>query len=74
MCGIAGLFLKDQRLEGALGGLIAGMLAALGDRGPDSTGFAVYGAATPGSVKLTLRGPQNFDFHPLTGKPERGGW
>jgi glutamate synthase domain-containing protein 1 len=62
MCGIAGLFLKDHSLEGELGGLMAGMLAALGDRGPDSTGFAVYGAETPGSVKLTLRGPQYFDF------------
>jgi glutamate synthase domain-containing protein 1 len=65
MCGIAGLFLKDQALEGELGGLMAGMLAALGDRGPDSTGFAVYGAETPGSVKLTLRGPPNFDFVPV---------
>jgi len=65
MCGIAGLFLKDQSLEGDLGGLMAGMLSALGDRGPDSTGFAVYGTESPGSVKLTLRGPQNFDFRPL---------
>lgn len=65
MCGIAGLFLKDQSLEGDLGGLMAGMLTTLGDRGPDSTGFAVYGAGNPGSVKLTLRGPQHFDFRPV---------
>jgi methylamine---glutamate N-methyltransferase subunit A len=65
MCGIAGLFLKDQRLEGRLGALMAGMLTALGDRGPDSTGFAVYGAEAPGSVKLTLRGPPGFDFVPV---------
>ena len=44
---------------------MAAMLAALADRGPDSTGFAVYGAETPGSVKLTLRGPPNFDFVPV---------
>ena len=39
MCGIAGLFLKDRTLEGDLGALLAGMLAPLSDRGPDSTGF-----------------------------------
>lgn len=55
MCGIAGIFLKDRRLEPTLGALLAGMLAPLCDRGPDSAGFAVYGADTPGSIKLTLR-------------------
>ena len=55
MCGIVGLFLKDPKLEGDLGGLLAGMLGTLCDRGPDSAGFAVYGGETPGSVKLTLR-------------------
>lgn len=43
MCGIVGLFLKDQRLEPELGALLAGMLGTLCDRGPDSAGFAVYG-------------------------------
>ena len=44
MCGIVGLFLKDPKLEGELGALLAGMLGTLCDRGPDSAGFAVYGA------------------------------
>ena len=44
MCGIVGLFLKDPTLEPELGRLTAGMLATLSDRGPDSAGFAVYGA------------------------------
>jgi len=61
MCGIAGLFLKDRALEGELGALLAGMLAPLSDRGPDSTGFAVYGESTPGVLKLTLRGPSSLD-------------
>ena len=65
MCGIAGLFLKDQKLEGDLGALLAGMLTPLSDRGPDSTGFAVYGAATAGSLKFTLRGKREFDFDKL---------
>jgi glutamate synthase domain-containing protein 1 len=55
MCGIVGLFLKDRALEPELGGLVAGMLATMCDRGPDSAGVAVYGHGQPGSVKLTLR-------------------
>ena len=65
MCGIVGLFLKDQSLAPELGGLLAGMLGTLCDRGPDSAGFAVYGVETPGSVKLTLRAPLAFDFGAL---------
>jgi methylamine---glutamate N-methyltransferase subunit A len=61
MCGIVGLFLKDSRLEPELGALLAGMLGTLCDRGPDSAGFAVYGAGTPGGIKLTIRGPQGYD-------------
>ena len=61
MCGIAGIFLKHKALEPKLGHLLAGMLATLCDRGPDSAGFAVYGSATPGMIKLTLRLPKGFD-------------
>lgn len=62
MCGIAGLFLKDRKLEPSLGGLLTGMLGTLCDRGPDSAGFAVYGDAKPNHMKLTLRAPDGFDF------------
>jgi methylamine---glutamate N-methyltransferase subunit A len=65
MCGIVGLFLKDQALAPELGGLLAGMLSTLCDRGPDSAGFAVYGTESPGNVKLTLRAPPAFDFDAL---------
>jgi glutamate synthase domain-containing protein 1 len=65
MCGIAGLFLKDPALAGDLGALLAGMLSPLSDRGPDSAGFAIYGAETPGDLKFTLRGPAEFDFDPV---------
>jgi glutamate synthase domain-containing protein 1 len=57
MCGIVGLFIKDPSLEPELGRLTAGMLATLSDRGPDSAGFAVYGAGKNGETKLTLRAP-----------------
>ena len=62
MCGIAGIFLKDTSLEPELGGFLAGMIQPLCDRGPDSAGFAVYGRETRNHLKLTLRGPDDFDF------------
>jgi glutamate synthase domain-containing protein 1 len=65
MCGIAGIFLKDPSLELKLGSLLAGMLAPLSDRGPDSAGFAVYGKPAPNHVKLTLRAPEGYDFAPI---------
>ncbi len=55
MCGIVGLFLKDDRLAPDLGTLLAGMLVTLTDRGPDSAGIAIYGAEAPGAAKLTVQ-------------------
>jgi glutamate synthase domain-containing protein 1 len=55
-----------------LGGHLAAMLAVMGDRGPDSAGFAVYGAGDPDQVKLTLRGPAGFDFAALAAKVAPG--
>ncbi|MGD1879746.1 MAG: glutamine amidotransferase family protein [Kiloniellaceae bacterium] len=69
MCGIAGLFLKDETHSTALGGMLAEMLAVLSDRGPDSAGFAVYGQPTAGQVKLTLRAAaEGYDFAALAGR------
>ena len=62
MCGIVGLFLKEAGLQPELGALTRTMLGALCDRGPDSAGFAVYGAEIPGHVKLTLRAGKDFDW------------
>lgn len=55
MCGIVGLFLKNKSLQGELGALVAPMLAIMSDRGPDSAGFAVYGAGKSGHLKFTVR-------------------
>jgi methylamine---glutamate N-methyltransferase subunit A len=52
MCGIAGLFLKDRRLEPELGRLTSQMLAELRDRGPDSAGFAIYGGENAETTKI----------------------
>lgn len=56
MCGIVGLFLKDRALEPRLGEMLGEMLTVMSDRGPDSAGFAVYGAPARDRVKLTVRG------------------
>jgi glutamate synthase domain-containing protein 1 len=55
MCGIVGLFLKTPELRPQLGALTAQMLTVMNERGPDSAGFAVYGAEAPGFVKITVR-------------------
>jgi glutamate synthase domain-containing protein 1 len=56
MCGIVGLFLKNRALEPELGALFQPMLLEMTQRGPDSTGFAIYRDPVPaGSVKLVLQ-------------------
>ena len=55
MCGIVGLFFKRGAATPALGPLLAGMLSQMSERGPDSTGFALYGDAAPdGAFKATV--------------------
>jgi methylamine---glutamate N-methyltransferase subunit A len=47
MCGVIGLLVKDRSLEPALGSMLVPMISALGDRGPDSSGIAVYADGDP---------------------------
>jgi len=42
MCGVVGLLIRDPALESRLGALLSPMIEALSDRGPDSSGIAVY--------------------------------
>lgn len=65
MCGIVGLFAKDRAIEAELGAHLAGMLASMADRGPDSAGFAIYGDGRPDAIKLTLRPPDGADPNAL---------
>jgi glutamate synthase domain-containing protein 1 len=65
MCGIVGLFLKDKSLEPKLGEMLSEMLDVMCGRGPDSAGFAVYGAGEKGKVKFTLRAVEGYDFKSL---------
>jgi methylamine---glutamate N-methyltransferase subunit A len=69
VCGIVGLFLKNKALEPNLGAMMTGMLATMCERGPDSAGFAVYGAGDPQHIKLTLRAISPvYDFDALAAK------
>ncbi|OBQ87720.1 glutamine amidotransferase family protein [Mesorhizobium sp. WSM3873] len=66
MCGIVGLFLKDRTLEPKLGAMLSEMLISLSDRGPDSAGIAIYGAATGNEAKITVQSPKpERDFRGL---------
>jgi methylamine---glutamate N-methyltransferase subunit A len=51
MCGIAGLIHRDG--AGNIGAEMTAMLQSLKHRGPDSTGYAIYG--TPGRNELVMR-------------------
>ena len=42
MCGIVGLFIKDPSLRSSLGTLLTEMLVTMSERGPDSSGVAIY--------------------------------
>ena len=55
MCGIVGLFLKDQSLYNQLGNLLSQMLLTMSDRGPDSAGVAVYGEPSNTKSKITVQ-------------------
>lgn len=55
MCGIVGLFLKDETLQPQLGALLTEMLVTMTDRGPDSAGLAIYGGSVAGRTKLVLQ-------------------
>ena len=63
MCGIVGLYLKSPALEADLGRLTSLMLHEMCDRGPDSAGFAVYGAPEKGVTKIcAVAAPGTVDW------------
>ena len=54
MCGIAGIMLKDSSEPFKTGEALVNMLNGCQHRGPDSTGFALYGQAQENKLKLRL--------------------
>jgi len=67
MCGIIGLFIKEQAHQSRLGEWFEPMLLAMAERGPDSAGIAVYRNPTPeGQLKYSLYAPgEHFDWSGL---------
>lgn len=62
MCGIVGLYLKQPALQPELGRNLVAMLGEMAERGPDSSGIAIYRQPAPeGYEKITL---QNADPAP----------
>ena len=52
MCGIAGIMYKTRGAQGDTGKALIDMLDGCQHRGPDSTGFALYGATVEGRLRL----------------------
>ncbi len=52
MCGIAGIMFKSAGARGGTGRALIDMLDGCQHRGPDSTGFALYGEAVAGRLRL----------------------
>jgi glutamate synthase domain-containing protein 1 len=66
MCGIVGLYLKNESLHIDLGRHLAAMLVEMSDRGPDSAGIAVYrDPVAPSSCKLALHAVGAYDWKSL---------
>ena len=60
MCGIAGLIYRDG--TSGIGKEMTAMLQALKHRGPDSTGFAVYGTPAPNEFVLRFKVAEREDL------------
>ncbi len=69
MCGIVGLLLKDRSLRPRLGELMVPMLIGMTERGPDSSGMAVFADAVAADKrKLSLHCDEpGFDWRALEG-------
>jgi methylamine---glutamate N-methyltransferase subunit A len=69
MCGIVGLLLKEPELRPRLGEFMVPMLVAMTERGPDSSGMAVFTQSVAGrSRKLSLYcAAPGFDWGQLEG-------
>lgn len=63
MCGIVGLYLKNENRRAQLGEMFQPMLAEMKSRGPDSAGVAVYrNSAEAGTTKFSLAHDGDIDW------------
>ena len=63
MCGIAGIIHRNK--AGRIGSEMTMMLQAMKHRGPDSTGFAVYGPPAAGVLAMRFKAAEKEDLHAL---------
>ncbi len=61
MCGIAGIIHRGGN-SASVGSELTSMLQALRHRGPDSTGFALYGAQEPGRLIMRFKIAEGADL------------
>ena len=71
MCGIAGLIHRDGATS--VGKEMTAMLKSLKHRGPDSTGFAVYGTSTANEYVMRLKLAEQEDMPRTTISAKRSG-
>jgi glutamate synthase domain-containing protein 1 len=67
MCGIAGIIYTDNDRAHTVGHDMTRMLQSMKHRGPDSTGYALYGASNGGIIMrckfADANDPRDFDFN-----------
>jgi glutamate synthase domain-containing protein 1 len=69
MCGVVGLLLRDSALESQLGSMLVPMIEALDERGPDSSGIALYEGPADSQrpvQRLSLGSDEPVDWAALT--------
>jgi glutamate synthase domain-containing protein 1 len=73
MCGVIGLLIRDRALEPQLGSMLVTMIEALDERGPDSSGIAVYAdrrADEEPRVKVSLGSDERVDWSAMAASLE----
>jgi glutamate synthase domain-containing protein 1 len=75
MCGIAGIIYTDNDRAHTVGHDMTLMLQSMKHRGPDSTGYALYGPANGGIIMrckfADANDPRDFDFNERLGRNMR---
>ncbi len=61
MCGIAGIIHRGKTVN--IGGEMTAMLQSMKHRGPDSSGYAVYGLPSPGELIMRFKVAEQEDMH-----------
>jgi methylamine---glutamate N-methyltransferase subunit A len=68
MCGIVGFFDKTGNGRGAVGQTVLAMLNALGCRGPDSAGVALFGEPTDNQLVVRVKLGDRGELEPRAGE------